>query len=226
MKKLNNVTLVAVDCMNPLSAIGAMLFSMRRIAYHKAVLYTSGEFKLEIPGIEVRLVDPPVRSFREYNSFMVNNLEFETDFAQIVQWDGFVLNENAWSDEFLKYDYVGAVWPHHMHRENFVGNGGFSLRSKKLVETAKTLAKSINYNGETAEDMFICLMCYKFLKSQGIRFAPPDVASKYSAELTPYDGQFGFHGTVHMSRFPKELLAERAGLTTARYRGVLQLPLQ
>ena len=35
------------------------------------------------------------------------------------------------SERFLNCDYVGAFWPH--HQEFCVGNGGFSLRSRKLI---------------------------------------------------------------------------------------------
>jgi len=37
-------------------------------------------------------------------------------------------------DEFLQYDYIGAPWPHEYNLNKLsVGNGGFSLRSKKVM---------------------------------------------------------------------------------------------
>lgn len=34
----------------------------------------------------------------------------ETPHVLVVQYDGFILNPDAWTDEFLEYDYVGAPW--------------------------------------------------------------------------------------------------------------------
>ena len=33
-----------------------------------------------------------------------------TPHVLLIQWDGFVVNPSAWSDEFLDFDYVGARW--------------------------------------------------------------------------------------------------------------------
>ncbi len=33
-----------------------------------------------------------------------------TPFALVIQYDGFILNPDAWRDEFLDYDYIGAPW--------------------------------------------------------------------------------------------------------------------
>src|SRR6201981_3554208 len=55
-----------------------------------------------------------------------------TDHFLLIQWDGHAVNGDAWTDEFLAYDYIGAPWPQHPE-EYRVGNGGFSLRSKRLA---------------------------------------------------------------------------------------------
>jgi hypothetical protein len=36
------------------------------------------------------------------------------DFNIVVQYDGFAVNPQAWTDEFLEYDYIGAVWSWHL----------------------------------------------------------------------------------------------------------------
>ena len=59
----------------------------------------------------------------------------DTDFCLIIQGDGFVIHPENWTDEFLKYDYIGAPWRNLAHYSFIrVGNGGFSLRSKKLLK--------------------------------------------------------------------------------------------
>ena len=60
-----------------------------------------------------------------------------------------------WDPKFLNYDYIGALWPH--YKENQVGNGGFSLRSKKLLESSrKLIEENPDYNLPLIEDDYIC----------------------------------------------------------------------
>jgi len=59
----------------------------------------------------------------------------DTQFTLVTQWDGYVINAEAWTEEFLDYDYIGARWIGDVVKaagsppEYNVGNGGFSLRS-------------------------------------------------------------------------------------------------
>src|SRR5262249_57014048 len=52
-----------------------------------------------------------------------------TDHFLLIQWDGHPVNADAWTDEFLAYDYIGAPWQWYSP-ETRVGNGGFSLPSQ------------------------------------------------------------------------------------------------
>jgi hypothetical protein len=74
---------------------------------------------------------------------------------------------------------------------NLVGNGGFTLRSKKLL----LIAKDCEDNRYNPEDVYICLNNYDFFVSKGIIFAPKDLADKFSLnELHENPKIFGFHG--------------------------------
>lgn len=127
---------------------------------------------------------------------MVNYIDSE--FVLIFQRDGFIVNPQLWSDEFLDYDYIGAPWPHMgpLH----VGNGGFCLRSKKLLLAVKALGYSPGN-----EDMVICYKYRRELERQGLRFAPVSVARRFSVELE-IDSQhivetsFGHHGNYRVSQ--------------------------
>ena len=83
---------------------------------------------------------------------------------------------------------------------NVVGNGGFSLRTRKLVEESAKLGWE-----HKNEDLNICVFNYETMTSNGIRFAPPRLAGKFSVEHpTEYNvfnrdllftyNSFGFHG--------------------------------
>ena len=49
-----------------------------------------------------------------------------------MQWDGYAVNPGAWDAAFLDCDYLGAKWSWHKDAMR-VGNGGFSLRSRRLL---------------------------------------------------------------------------------------------
>ena len=76
-----------------------------------------------------------LKSASEYSFFVLKALHeyVETQHCLLVQWDGFVTNANAWRPDFLAFDYIGAPWPQFSDGRN-VGNGGFSLRSRKLLK--------------------------------------------------------------------------------------------
>ena len=113
-----------------------------------------------------------------------------------------------WTSNFLNYDYIGAPWPipndDFSYRDYFkniirVGNGGFSLRSKKLLSLAEELKLDWkSYFGYFNEDGFICCHNRHIYEENGCKFAPIEVAKIFSHEsYIPEIGDvktFGFHG--------------------------------
>lgn len=135
----------------------------------------------------------------DYSHFMLRDLaqHIRTSHALCVQWDGFVLDGDAWDPAFLDYDYIGAVWPHFTDSHN-VGNGGFSLRSRRLLDACLDLT----IDGAVAEDVTISRACRPELEGKGIRFAPEAIARRFSYERTPpLGGEFGFHGAFNLVRY-------------------------
>jgi hypothetical protein len=116
----------------------------------------------------------------------------ETSHLLIVQWDGFALDAAAWTDEFLAYDYIGAPWQW-MAADQQVGNGGFSLRSVRLMRFLAEHASELPYR--FPEDDMICHHYRPALEQSGFRFAPPDLARRFSFEdRRSVASTFGFHG--------------------------------
>jgi len=139
----------------------------------------------------------PVSGMAEYNTVMLKEVaeHITTDHALYVQWDGIANDKTQWTDEFLNYDYVGAVWPWEPEGKN-VGNGGFSLRSRRLLDACLDdhiqLTEQRNF---TAEDAHIGIDYRDFLESKySIKFAPTDLARRFSFELGEHVPSFGFHG--------------------------------
>jgi len=119
----------------------------------------------------------------------------QTSHALFIQWDGYPTDPEMWSDEFLGYDYIGAVWP--WFTDNSVGNGGFSLRSRRLLDLLAGMPR-VDY----PEDISICRQLRPLLEDRDILFAPEPVAERFSREHWPVGAKtFGFHGVWNMLDF-------------------------
>ena len=208
--KLSNVTLLSATSSEMDAAQVSMRISLHNIEFGAAKLLCSSSPEKKYPDIEYVSI-PPLNSVDDYNEIIFQDLHkyFETSHCLIVQADSFVVNANLWKEEFLEYDYIGGPWPNKiqhnpevlLHLEkNPVGNGGFSLRSRKLVETtAKINFNSLNFPVK-AEDVVICYYLYQEMINNGIRFAPPKLAAQFSMENVDHlygqdvNSVFGFHG--------------------------------
>jgi hypothetical protein len=199
--------LVAVTSVALLPTLEALRASMRQADFGSVLLLSDHEPPPgSAEGISWRRV-PRLRSRLDYSRFMLRDLakHIETSHALCIQWDGFVLDGASWDPAFLDYDYIGAVWPH-FGDAHIVGNGGFSLRSLHLLRACKELP----FDGSEAEDLVICRQYRDQLERDGIRFAPPAVARRFSFEREePTGTEFGFHGAYNLARRlpPKDALA-------------------
>ena len=107
MLSLPRVTLCCIDCASHDLALAALEQCMQKCAFARVLFITDREYA--IGGIEcVRVA--PIESREAYSRFVMKELHayVETDFVLLVQWDGFVVSAQAWSDDFLGYDYIGA----------------------------------------------------------------------------------------------------------------------
>ena len=194
---LPQVTLCAVDTANTPLAARAMALCQRHCVFGESVLIANepvgGSARFE------RIDALPSR--RHYSEFVLRKLHnyIATPFVLLVQWDGYIVDCNQWSDDFLQYDYIGARW--HWHHDNMnIGNGGFSFRSRRLLNLLAS--PDIADPGDHPEDHYICRILRPMLESRhGIRFAPPEVADRFSYECShPERPTFGFHGLYNMWR--------------------------
>ncbi len=138
----------------------------------------------------------PLRSIEAYSNFMLKALapHIQTSHVLVIQWDGFVLNGGAWTPRFLEYDYIGAPW-NHLAGPWTMGNGGFSLRSRRLLLALQDPALAAHH----PEDVCICREHRAVLEQQGIRFAPEALARRFAVEDNALaDDVFGFHGIYHL----------------------------
>lgn len=195
MRQLSQVSLLCLDTREPDAAVRVMQHCLAEISFGEVMLITHAGYQSPDPRIQVRHI-APLTSIEAYSHFMVKELGqyFSCPHVLVVQWDGYIVHPVAWTDDFLAYDYIGAPWSDRAHA---VGNGGFSLRSRKLVDA---LADP-QINQLHPEDYAICDLYHDLLVEQhGIRFAPVALASQFSCEMiAPTGTTFGFHGigTLH-----------------------------
>lgn len=205
--ELPNVTLVGIDCVDLERLQKAMDISETGIDFGAVKLLSS------ITNNDPRWVEiPPLHTIEAYSEFCIRNLTeyVDTDYVLLVQWDGFILNPQSWSDKFLEYDYIGApihidereFWfskfklPRSMVGKAIIGNGGFCLRSKKLLDLSARFAGEGIFNEYQPEDLRLCFFEKEYFVKEGMQYAPYEIASVFSLEgrALSYGNQFGFHG--------------------------------
>lgn len=211
--KLKDVTLICADCVDADRAIEALQKCSKNVEFAAVRLITSDRAleKTDMSkwsGLLYQDVDletiEHMESVSDYSLFMVKELykHFDTSHVLVCQHDGFVVNPSAWTSEFLDYDYLGAVWwwLRDAHRDKdgnpygkvYQGNGGFSLRSKKLQELA---GKSDVVQKTHPEDGWLCTVYDEYFASLRCRWAPFDLCEQFSIESRywPASRSFGHH---------------------------------
>ena len=160
---LPEITLFSASSKALPATIRALRTCLGQIQPAEAILFSDTRPRKEdMEGIRFAKVDK-IRNRADYSNFILKDLlgHIETEFVLCIQWDGYILDARNWSEEFLSVDYVGARWPH-FNDGHDVGNGGFSLRSRRLLKACSD--DRIGGGGE-AEDVAICRTARPWLRS-------------------------------------------------------------
>jgi hypothetical protein len=194
--KLPTVTLCAATSVNVEATVAAMRASMDQVDFGEALLFTDVATTKLPRGIR-RIAISPLRSGRDYSEFLLGGLaeHVRSDHCLVVQWDGFVIDAVQWDPGFLDHDYIGAPWPQFRDGHD-VGNGGFSLRSRRLLEACRSPA----FRHAHPEDVAIGRLNRGMLeRDHAIRFADRATAERFAFERTVSGSRtFGFHGVFNM----------------------------
>lgn len=214
MKDLKNVDIICANSVNPHEGTLAIQYCQNFFNFGRSILFTDIEGSAD--GIEVIKIDR-MNSVNDYNNFMLKIGEYlDNEYVLVVQDDGHIVNPDLWDDEFLNYDYIGAPWPleenwingfkpetaermWNVLPKNRVGNGGFSLRSKKFLDYSLQFNDCNGYG----EDETLCQINYEKAIEYGIKFAPFELALKFSYENplqemgTPWGSYVDFDSSKH-----------------------------
>ncbi len=226
----NSLTLVGIDGLGVGIDSYIRIFELcsKELEFEKILLFTSAPgYSVDIPAdLQIDFIQLPKLTYKEFNTFCLTGVtEFvETSHVLFVQTDGFICNGSNWKDYYYDYDYIGQPWiqrpgvsfPWVRNVEESVGEGGFSLRSKKLLQLVSSLDYEMIRNavqGGYQEDVFISSYLRDYLTGQGCKFATPEIGSQFCSGLHEFnydklDTSFGFHANEYveevLSRYYKK----------------------
>jgi hypothetical protein len=198
MEKINlkNVTLVAISSIRINQTLKALNICKNFCDFHDCIFFTHK--KVNFNYIKI----PVLKNINDYNNFVVKKLSsyIKSDYCLTIHWDGFIVNPNAWTDDFFKYDYIGSPWPQH---DNICGNGGFCLKSKKFLNVQEKYLSKMIVN--EPEDVILSFKLRDLFKKEKCKYAPPKVAYKFATEKGNYENNqsFGFHSFKFNPQFKK-----------------------
>lgn len=194
---LPQVTICAATSVNVAATLRALETCVEQIEVAACKLFTDAIVQPFHPAIEVIPIER-LPSSAAYSEFVLMKMvdHVATSHCLVVQWDGHIVDAKKWRDEFLNYDYIGARWPQYRDGHE-VGNGGFSLRSKRLM----LACQDPEFHQSHPEDTAICRVNRSLLEEKGMCFAPAAVADLFSSERTGDPAEsFGYHGVFNMPR--------------------------
>lgn len=181
--------------MNVAATVRALAACLDQIGFADVLLFTDTSVQSGCPDIRVVPIER-LRSSEAYSRFLLTDLvnHIETSHCLVAQWDGHVLDSARWRPEFLDYDYIGARWPQFGDGHD-VGNGGFSLRSRRLMQACR----APEFRASHPEDLAIGRANRAWLEARGLRFAPPALADLFATERAgDLATSFGYHGVFNM----------------------------
>lgn len=168
----------------------------------------------------------------DYSYYLLNKLKVVISYSGlhtscsvshvlVHQWDSCIIRPDLWTDEFLKYDYIGAPWPFFLNyaipegKNLLIGNGGFSIRSKHFLDYSNSLTNAgyvpkLSTDLADNEDILSCVKYQDLAElyiGRKLMFPSLDLARRFSIERQFPKGQhfhtyedlssynsFGFHG--------------------------------
>jgi hypothetical protein len=197
--QLPSVTLICIDSVDANRAI--------KVLEHCKSLVDFGAVKLltHIPvNYEHRVRIKPLNSLIAYSIFMLTKVHeyIDTEHLLIVQRDGWILNPQSFDRSWLQLDFIGPLFIQY----DRVGSGGFSMRSKRLMQYIATKEMpEWNWTQKQAQEIQAGISYYEdgicsLQAREGFKIASVEQAANYAqgGNLNPTyfrERPFGFHRT-------------------------------
>lgn len=194
MLKLPDVTLVLIETREHDLAQAALEDCERRAEFGDVLVFTDRPAQfIRADRRVVTVPDWPEKIGWSRCFWYEVPLHLRTSHALGIQWDSWIVKPEMWRDEYLRYDYTGAPWWHNDGMN--VGNGGFCLRSTRLLRFIRSNRDIFPCVTDLDDDLY----CRKYrlaIQAAGFEWAPEMVAKDFAFETTrpdPSAKHFGFH---------------------------------
>lgn len=223
-KKLNGVELISIDTLQPQEALKSIFICNFFFDFENTTLFTNHDNLTKYENINFKFIPPINRE--EYSDLCFNLIDHvKSNHVLIVQHDSFITNPKLWNDNFLSYDYIGAPFNACLtnlikkqiaiEHKNRVGNGGFSLRSKKFIKFSNLIYDLPRFRNE--EDLIFTYQYFELAEKLNVRFAPYELALQFSFEFDENDKtvvvndtynmieHFGFHHVINKNKILEDI---------------------
>jgi hypothetical protein len=181
---LPTVTLLCVETVMHEMARITLADMMSKVNFAEVVIHSDKPELIPIPGARyVTVPNWPEKIQCGRYCYNESPQSVNTPHMLFVEWDGCIRDVNAWEPGFLDYDYVGAPWPGRAAGQwdpkgLSVGNGGFTLWSRKLMDEVRR-----NSHWGIGTDVDIACKYRPSLEKQcSAKWAPEEVAYRFSFE--------------------------------------------
>lgn len=201
MLNLSSVSLLCWCTENHAAASKAFDFSRRDISYRNHLLFTDKPEAFSVDAKTVVTVVEPlackqdgcvIQCTRSFDML----LPIMGEFTLGIQHDGFPINPQVWTDDFLAWDFTGSLMWNAVN-----GNNGFCLSSRKYYECIRGLVLQPTHESCFPSDQVLNAKHRAEMEMQGCRYAPDDLCRRFAREnMPPYgDDVFGGHAPLFLA---------------------------
>lgn len=216
MLDLPDVTLVLIETREHQLAKLALEDCERQAEFGDIVVFTDKPALFEQDGRQiVEVPDWPTKEGWSKCFWYEVPKYIATSHVLGIQWDSWIVDPSMWRDEYLEWDYIGSPWG---YRDGLnVGNGGFCLRSTKLLRFVRAHRNQFPCEGHVDDDLY-CRRHRPGLMDAGFEWAPEPLAFDFAFECVrpdPSARHFGFHAAFNFDygcQGDDERLLQRASL--------------
>jgi hypothetical protein len=206
MLDLSNIVLLSISSNRINETQKAIEICTQQCSFKEILFFTDTPHLITNKQISGIYIDK-LNSIKDYDYFVLKKLPYylsgRSNFYLTIHWDGFIVNPDAWTDEFLNYDYIGAAWPWYYF---MCGNGGFCLKSQKFIDTQLKIINDLDTT--LPDDVSLCIQARQKFIEHNCLYAPPEIAYQFSTEYGDYNQfhSFGFHDFQYHPQFKKHII--------------------
>ena len=150
MLDLPDLTLVAIYTVAHELTEMAVAECTRHVRFGDVKLFTDRPLRSQGDAIQIE----PFGGLMQAGAFTTYEVprHIRTSHALFIHWDSWIVDPSMWHPPFLECDYIGAPW---WYRDGLnVGNSGFCIRSKALIDFLAT--HPVEFPLASPEDHVLC----------------------------------------------------------------------